>query len=60
MINREKFEAYQNVRESRITNMFNLTSVITAAEAFNDVELTKKDCTEIMGNYSKLKKEYGK
>ena len=60
MVSREKFQAYQNVRESGVTNMFNLTNVITAAETFNDIELTKKDCTEIMGNYGKLKKKYGK
>lgn len=59
MISREKYKAYQNVRESGATNMFNLTNVITAAEAFSDIELTKKDCTEIMKNYGKLKKKYG-
>lgn len=58
MISKEKFEAYQNVRESRVTNMFKITNVITAAEAFNDIELTKKDCIEIMGNYGKLKRKY--
>ena len=60
MISREKFKAYQNVRKSGATNMFNLRNVITAAEAFNDIELTKEDCIEIMGKYGKLKKEYGK
>lgn len=59
MITEEKFKAYQNVRESGVTNMFNLTNVITAAEIFNDIELTKKDCIEIMGNYEGLKKKYG-
>ena len=59
MISEEKFKAYQNVRESGVTNMFKITNVITAAEAFNDIELTKKDCIEIMGNYGKLKKKYG-
>ena len=38
--------------------MFNLGNVITAAEAFNDVELTKKDCIFIMKNYGKLGKTY--
>ena len=60
MISKGKFKAYQNVREAGITNMFNLTNVITAAEAFNDIELTKKDCIEIMGSYGKLKKKYEK
>ena len=60
MITKEKFKAYQNVRESGITNMFNLKNVIIAAETFNDIELTKKDCIKIMGNYGKLKKKYGK
>lgn len=60
MISKEKFQAYQNVRESGVTNMFNLTNVITAAELFNDIELTKKDCIEIMGSFGKLKEKYGK
>lgn len=57
-ISKRKFEAYKTVRESGITNMFNLGNVITAAEAFNDVELTKKDCIFIMRNYGKLGKTY--
>ena len=60
MISKEKFKAYQDVRESGITNMFNIKNVITAAEAFNDIELTKKDCIEIMGKYGELKEKYGK
>ena len=59
MISKEKFKAYQNVRESGVTNMFNLSNVITAAEAFNDIELTKRDCMDIMRDYGKLKKKYG-
>lgn len=59
MISKGKFKAYQNVRESGVTNMFNLSNVITAAEAFNDIELTKRDCMDIMRDYGKLKKKYG-
>ena len=59
MISKEKFEAYQGVRESGMTNMFNLKNVIFVAESFSDVKLTKKDCIEIMGNYGKLGKKYG-
>ena len=60
MISKEKFKAYQNVRESGVTNMFNLSNVITAAEAFNDIELTKRDCMDIMRDYGELKKKYRK
>lgn len=59
-ISKEKFKAFQSVRGSGITNMFNIGNVITAAETFNDVELTKKDCIYIMSNYGTLEKEYGK
>lgn len=60
MISREKFEAYQEVRESGLTNMFNLDNVIFVAGSFSNADLTKKDCIEIMGKYGKLKKKYGK
>ena len=59
-ISKEMFKAFQSVRGSGCTNMFNIGNVITAAEAFNDVELTKKDCIYIMSNYGTLEKEYGK
>ncbi|GAH63619.1 unnamed protein product [marine sediment metagenome] len=55
MVSKEKFEAYVKVQKSGITNMFNITNVIEAADKIFEVELTKEDCIYIMENYKKLK-----
>lgn len=47
-INKEKFEAYEQVRQSGVTNMFNIGLVCELAE------LTRSECFYIMKNYSKL------
>ena len=51
---KEKFEAYESIRKSGKTNMFDVKRVIE----LSDNELTKEDCLDIMKNYSKYKKEY--
>ena len=51
---KEKFLAYEEVRESGETNMFDVSAVIGLAE----VELTKDDCMDIMKNYDKYAAEY--
>jgi len=51
---KEKFLAYENVREGGLTNMFNVRMVI---ELSGD-ELTKEDCLDIMKNYEQYAKEY--
>ncbi len=47
-ITKEKIQSYETVRQSGTTNMFNINTVIELA----DTPLTKKDCLEIMKNYS--------
>ena len=52
MITKEQFEAYENVRQSGVTNMFDVKMVTLISG------LTKDECLEIMKNYGKLKEEY--
>lgn len=52
MISKEQFLAYEDVRQSGVTNMFNVTMVSALSG------LTKDECFEIMKNYGKLKEEY--
>jgi len=54
MVSKEKFEAYVKVQKSGITNMFNITNVIEAADKIFDVKLAREDCIYIMENYKKL------
>ena len=54
MITKEKFQAYEGVRSSGLTNMFDIKAVM----ALSCAQLTKEDCLEIMKNYSKLNKQY--
>lgn len=51
---REKFIAYENVRKSGVTNMFDVKAVCYYAE----VELTRADCIYIMQNYAELYEKY--
>lgn len=53
-ITKEKFLAYESVRQSGATNMFDIKTVIALA----DTELTKEDCLAIMKNYSELSEQY--
>jgi len=59
-ITKEKFLAFESVREDGITNMFDVNNVIEYAYNIYSVELTKEDCLDIMKNYKKYKKEYFK
>lgn len=52
MITKEQFEAYESVRQSGVTNMFDIKMVTLISG------LTKDECLEIMKNYGKLKEEY--
>lgn len=54
MITKEQFEAYESVRQSGVTNMFDIKMVTLISG------LTKDECLEIMKNYGKLKEEYWK
>ena len=58
MMTKEKFLAYLAVRDSGATNMFDTKAVSKYAKQFTGVVLDRKDCLEIMANYTKLKYEY--
>ena len=53
-ISKEQFQTYLAIRNSGITNMFDVRKVV---ELSNDT-LTRKDCIEIMENYRELKELY--
>ena len=55
-----KFLAYLAVRDSGVTNMFDTRAVVKYAKQFSGVTLDRKDCLEIMANFTKLKYEYSK
>ena len=52
-ITQEEFEAYEDVRESGVTNMFN-TSVVSDYSG-----LSRDKIISIMSHYSDLKLKYG-
>ena len=52
-ITQEEFEAYEDVRESGVTNMFN-TSVVSDYSG-----LSRDKIVSIMQNYSALRDKYG-
>ena len=58
MVTKEQFQAYLTVRDSGVTNMFDTKAVIKYAKKFSGVKLERKDCLEIMANFSKLKWQY--
>jgi len=55
---KKMFEAYEEVRKSGLTNMFDVKMVIKLAREFSNVVFTREDVTEIMKNYSELKAKY--
>lgn len=60
MITKEKFEAFDSVRKSGITNMFDLVAVMKYAKQFSGISLNKKDVLEIYRDYAELKNKYSK
>lgn len=46
-----KFEEFENIRKSWLTNMFNITMVCELSGGI----LTKEDCLDIMKNYEAYK-----
>lgn len=54
-----KFIAFEKVRESGLTNMFDINKVMLIALAKFNQELTKKDCFDILLKYDKYKIKYG-
>lgn len=54
MVTKDKFLAYLTVRDSGVTNMFDTRAVAKYAKKFSGVTLERKDCLDIMANFSKL------
>ena len=53
-----KFLAFEKVRRSGLTNMYDVNEVRFIALAKFEQELTKKDCFDIMLNYDKYRRKY--
>lgn len=51
---KEQFEEYVSIRDSGITNMFDVRFI----ESISSTGLNKDICTYIMHNFSELAKEY--
>ncbi len=54
MITQEQFEVFEDIRDSGITNMFNVRRVCELSGGVLDWE----DCMEIIKNYSELKNKF--
>jgi len=52
MITKEKFQSYEDVRQSGKTNMFAVKTVMALSG------LTEEECLDIMKNYDKYKEMY--
>lgn len=52
MSDKEKYVAYENVRRSGITNMFNISFVSELSG------LSKEDVIYVMNHYSELREQY--
>lgn len=56
---KEKFEAYQTIQKSGITNMRAVDYVCDLSKAYApDSQLTEEDCLDIMKNYGKYEEDY--
>lgn len=58
IITKEQFLAYEKVRKSEKTNMYNSRRVIELADELADVVLTKDMIFEIMMSYKNLAQKY--
>jgi len=54
-ITEDKFEQYQSVRNSGMTNMFDVKQVINLSD-----DLTREEVLNIMSNYATYEKQYQK
>lgn len=57
MITKKEFMAYESIRRSGVTNMFDIRVVVALAN-MNGVKMTRESCIEIMEGYSELKSKY--
>ncbi len=59
-MNKKKFQAWEKVRKSGLTNMYDINEIRFIAVSKYGQELTKKDCFDIMLHYDKCKQKYAK
>lgn len=55
---REKFLAYEKIRQKGLYNMFDRDKVIAYARKYFSVDISKEEYFEIIENYSTLKRRY--
>ncbi|MBA7522136.1 hypothetical protein ES705_14253 [subsurface metagenome] len=58
-ISRDKWDAYTEVQQSGLTNMFDLDEVLRLNKEMSEIELSKKELHYIMKNYNKLCTRFG-
>lgn len=52
---KEQFQEYVDIRDSGVTNMFDVTFIV----GMSDTGLTRENCLYIMKNFVELAEEYG-
>jgi hypothetical protein len=57
MITKKEFMAFESIRRSGVTNMFDIRVVVALAN-MNGVKMTRESCIEILEGYSELKAKY--
>ena len=57
-ITKEKFEAIVKVRDSGLTNMFEISRVRQLANQLADVQLTRNEVQEMFRNWATYKEKY--
>ena len=57
-VTKEQFEAYVEVRDSGLTNMWDVKYVIQLASDLSDTDITKEECLYIMKNFGKLAEHF--
>ena len=54
MVTKEQMKCYEDIRQSGVTNMYDVTTVVALSEGVLD----KEACFEIMKNYGELMKKH--
>lgn len=60
MITEDQFKAFLIVRDSGVTNMFDIPAVVKYAKKMAGVKLSKENCLEIIRDFMQLGYKFGK
>ncbi|MDD3608065.1 MAG: DUF5049 domain-containing protein [Candidatus Moranbacteria bacterium] len=60
MITEDQFKAFLTVRDSGVTNMFDIPAVVKYAKKMTGVKLSKENCLEIIRDFMQLGYKFGK